>query len=174
MISVVCGVLADQEAEGIVRPMRSDLAPVSTAGRDLVQRAGDVMDRKLEQIGVVPVGGAVLTPSGELSTDFVIHAVVSAPDEPESTVTVQKALKNALARAADWELESLALPPLGMGAGMMDATEPARTMLEILFNHLAEGKKPLDLRIVVESEYEEDVFTRLIERMAEDHLGGNP
>jgi len=167
VISVVRGRLYDQNADGILRPMRSDLAPVSVAGRDLVEAAGSILASKLEQLGTVPVGGAVVTPSGALESEFVIHIVVSAPDEPESPAAVQKALGNGLRRATDWELESLAVPPMGGGVGRMDAAEPARTLLEILFNHLDEGTKPLDLRIVVGTEYEEELFGNLIAEMAE-------
>jgi hypothetical protein len=142
MIQVLLGTLSEQETEGILRPIRSDLAPVTAASRDVAEGAGETMNEKLEQIGVIPVGGAVITPAGALSADFVIHAVVSAPDEPETPGSVQNALKNGLRRATDLGLESLALPPLGTGIGRLDAETCALAMLEMLFFHLDEGQPP--------------------------------
>ena len=162
MIQVLLGALVEQETEGIVRPVRSDLVPVTAASRDVAEGAGEAMNARLEQMGAIPVGGAVITPAGGLSADFVIHAVVSAPDEPETPVSVQQALRNSLRRAADLGLESLALPPLGTGIGRLDAEECALAMLEMLFFHLDEGQPPLDMRIVTSSEYELHVFERLV------------
>ena len=165
MIQVLLGALSEQETEGIVRPVRSDLVPVTAASRDVAEGAGETMQDKLEQMGVIPVGGAVITPAGGLSAEFVIHAVVSAPDEPETPVSVQKALTNSLRRATDLGLESLAMPPLGTGIGRLNAEECALAMLETLFLHLDEGQPPLDMRIVTGSEYELHVFEQLVAEM---------
>ena len=95
----------------------------------------------------------------------MIHAVVSAPDEPETPASVRKALRNSLRRATDLGLESLALPPLGTGIGQLDVEESALAMLEMLFFHLDEGQPPLDVRIVTGSEYEQRVFEQLVAEM---------
>jgi O-acetyl-ADP-ribose deacetylase (regulator of RNase III) len=103
MIEVLLGVLHEQESEGIVRQIRSDLVPVTSAGRDVAEHAGEAMNDKLEQIGSIPLGGAVITPAGDLRADFVIHAVVSAPDEVETPASVHKALKNSLREHPTWD-----------------------------------------------------------------------
>ena len=120
MIQVLLGALYEQETEGILRPIRADLVPVTSASRDVAEGAGETMNDKLEQTGAIPLGGAVITPAGDLSADFVIHAVVSAPDEAETPASVQKALRNSLRRAAD------------LGTGLLSGhdsvvpTDPAR------------------------------------------------
>ena len=116
----------------------------------------------------MPVGGAVMTPSGGLSADFVIHVVVMSEDEPQSMHTVQKALRNGLRRASDWALESLALPPLGIGAGTIEADDSARALREILFNHIDEGQPPLALTVVVGSDYESGLFSRLVDELSSE------
>jgi O-acetyl-ADP-ribose deacetylase len=162
MISVVLGDLVESEAEGVLRPVRSDLAPVTIPARDLLLRAGAAVAERLEKVGSVPLGGAVITQAGDLASDFLIHVVVSSRDENESTMSVQRALRNGLRRAVDWGVATLALPPLGMGVGAMAPEDSARVMIEILRNHLAEGEPPLHLTIVVTSEYEEEIFGRLL------------
>ncbi len=89
-------------------------------------------------------------------------------DEPQSMSTVQKALRNGLRRASDWSLESLALPPLGIGVGTIEADDSARALLEILFNHLDEGLPPRALTVVVGSEYESALFGRLVDELSSD------
>jgi hypothetical protein len=46
MIQVVLGVLAEQHVEGLMYPVRSDLAPVSTASRDVVIAAGEELQQR--------------------------------------------------------------------------------------------------------------------------------
>jgi O-acetyl-ADP-ribose deacetylase (regulator of RNase III) len=166
MIRVEIGVLADQTHEGVLRPVRTDLTPVSAAGRDIAARAGEAMTARLLGMGSVPMGGAVITPAGQLPSSYVIHAVVSSDEEPETIESARRALRNGLRRAADVGLASLALPPLGMGVGILEADDSARAMVEILLDHLDEGRAPLDLTIVVSSDYEASVFARLVTELA--------
>ena len=170
MISVVIGELGDQSSEGLMRPVRSDLAPLTPGARDVGLRAGGAMTARLDQLGSVPVGGAVMTPGGDLAADFIIHAVIADQEEPQSTTTVQKAVRNGLRRAVDWGLVSLALPPLGLGVGNMGAEEAARVLVELLVDHLDEGHPPLELVIIVGNEYEESVFNAVIEEIVRDRF----
>ena len=166
MIQVVVGALHTQEVSAIVRPIRSDLDPVSALSRDVSTAAGPELEERLAQIGTLPVGGAVMTPGGALAADFVIHAVVMSEEEPQTAHTVQRALRNGLRRASDWAVESLALPPLGIGVGTVQAEDSARSLVEVLFNHLDEGRPPLALTVVVTSEYEAGLFERLVDELS--------
>ena len=162
MITVAIGELVDQKQEALMRPVRSDLAPLAPAARDVGLRAGEKMVARLEQLGAVPVGGAVITPAGDLDAAFVIHAVTADPEEPQSSMTVQRAVRNGLRRAADWEISSLALPPLGLGVGSMGAEEAAGVLVELLVNHLDEGLAPKEIVIVVANDYEKAVFENVV------------
>ncbi len=170
MIRVLTGVLSELDLEGIVRPIRSDLAPLTQAARDVVAAAGPAVAERLEQLGTLPPGSAVITPAGKLPASFIIHIVTAAEDEPETPLSVQRALRNGLRRAADWGLTSLAMPPLGAGVGHLDAEDAARAQLEILVDHLDEGAPPLDLAIVVAGEYEAEVFGRLAAELTRDRF----
>lgn len=161
MIDVVVGSLAEQEKEGVLRPIRSDLAPLTAGARDVLAEAGEGVEDRLRGLGALPVGGAFITPAGRLPASFVIHLVTASEEEAESALSVQRALRNGLRRAAEWGLGSLAVPPLGMGAGHLDPEESARAMVEILLNHLDEGVPPLEITVVAGSEYEASVFRRL-------------
>lgn len=163
MIRIVLADMATLSVQGLVRPVRTDLAPVDARARDLVTAAGRELEERLARVGMLPVGGAVLTPAGSLAADYLIHVVVMSDDEPQSSFSIQRALRNGLRRAADWGLESLAVPTLGLGAGSVDPETPARALVEILFNHLDEGIPPLDLTIAVGSDFESRLFERLVD-----------
>jgi O-acetyl-ADP-ribose deacetylase (regulator of RNase III) len=162
MIAIVLGELAQQEVDAVLRPIRSDLDPVSAAAREVGVRAGPDVNTRLRAGGHLPVGGAVLTPGGGLAATFVIHAVVMSTDQPQSRLLVERALRNGLARAADWGVDSMALPVLGLGAGTMEPEDAIRAFLEVLREHIAGGKPPLDLTVVAASEYEHDLLGRML------------
>lgn len=160
------GDLAAQAVDALVRPIRSDLAPVSAASRDIGLAAGEELEQRLSKLGALPIGSAVLTPSGRLAASFLIHVVVMSEEEPQTSFSVQRALRNGLRRATDWGLASLALPPLGLSVGTIEPEASARALVEILFNHLDEGAAPLDLTIVVASDFEASLFAGLVEEMS--------
>jgi O-acetyl-ADP-ribose deacetylase len=166
----VVGELASSELEGIVCPIRSDGAPMTAAARDVLREAGHGVMERVENMGTLPVGGAVLTPSGGLRAAFLIFVVTASEDEPESSHSVQRALRNGLRRAAEWGLASLAVPTLGIGVGHLEPEEDARAEVEILINHLDEGQPPLDLTLMVASEYEKEMFARLVDALGRERF----
>ncbi|MEQ1857563.1 MAG: macro domain-containing protein [Longimicrobiales bacterium] len=166
MIRVVLGTLASQTAEALLRPVRTDMAPVSAASRDIAIAAGEQLEERLSRLGTLPLGGAVLTPAGNLDAAYLIHAVVMSEEEQQTSLIVQRALRNGLRRATDWGLASLALPPLGLGVGTADPEGAARTLVEILFNHVDEGFDPLDLTIVAGSKYEAELLEGLVDELS--------
>lgn len=167
MIQVLVGDLAEQSVEAVVRAVQSDFSPVSHSSRDLALGAGEGVRETLMRFGSLPIGGAVITPAGNLPCDFLIHTVVSSADEPQSSASVEKALQNALRRASDFGLSSLALPPLGIGVGMTVPEDAAQSLCELLFRHL-DVEENLDLTLVVSSPYEEEMFARIVDELIAD------
>lgn len=162
MIQLVRGELATVAADCILRPVRSDGAPVDAAGRRLESAAGPEVSERLAAQGDSPLGTAYLTPAGDVVASFLVHVVVQSPEDPVSLLSVRRALVNGLRRATELGMESLALPPLGAGAGNLEVEKTARLMVEVLTDHLAGGAPPRVLRLVVHSDYEEQVFQSLL------------
>lgn len=162
MIQLVRGDLATVSADCILRPVRSDGAPVDALGRRLESAAGPEVQERAAAQGELPVGTAYLTPAGKLAASFLVHVVVQSPEDPVSMLSVRRGLVNGLRRAADFGLHSVALPPLGAGAGNLEVEKTARLMIEVLTDHLNGGQPPRALRLVVQSDYEEEVFRSLL------------
>ena len=132
MIEVVQGDIANLRASGILRPVSAEWDAVSSAARRIEIAAGPDLIEQCEKLGELPVGSAVLTSAGQLNADFIVHAIVRSLDEQASESTVHRALQNALRRCVEWGIESLAVPPLGTGAGNLDAEEAAAVMIPVL------------------------------------------
>jgi O-acetyl-ADP-ribose deacetylase (regulator of RNase III) len=150
-------VAATTEVVGVA--VRGDGSPITPGGRRLELAAGPSVARHLAALGDLPPGSAVLTPGGELGVPYLLHLVVRTAEEPLTEGTVRRALDQGLARVADWGLRSLTLPPLGTGAGGLDAETAASLMAEALTEA---GSGDFEVVVRVDSEYERDLFARVL------------
>lgn len=77
--------------------------------------------------------------------------VVQDFDEPVSAAGVRRALVNALRRAQDLGMTSVAFPLVGTGAGNLDAEDAASILADVLKDHLKEGTQPTSFVVLVAS-----------------------
>lgn len=166
MIRVVRAGIGDLVADAFVRPVGADLEACSAAGNVLGGIAGPEVAARLESFGGLDVGGAIVTPAGGLSAQFLIHIVIRSNDEPVSEDRVARGFRNGLRQAADWGVERLAVPPLGTGPGNLETDVSAHVMLRVLEEHRRELELPLEVVIAVGGEYEAEVFERVLARAA--------
>ncbi len=158
MISVEIADLTDVPTQAVFRAVRWDLEPVTPGGRRLGLAAGEAIVERLDQMGDFPVGGAVVTPAGDLAADFIIHLVIESAEEPMTETSVRKALTNGLRQACAWGMESVAIPPLGTGAGCLDAETSARMIMAVLKTFVGSGESLREATVVVANEYEKAAF----------------
>ena len=171
MIRFVVGDPEDQPTEAALRPVTAQLDGASASSRQLEDRAGTAVHERLQQIGALPAGAAVITPAGDLPFGFLIHAVVQSADEPVSAHTVRNALVNGLRRAEEWDLGSLTLLPLGTGAGNLDADVIAQITAEVLEERLPLADTLDEIVIAVHSEYlAQALRIRLAQSFGEDSV----
>lgn len=156
------GELAEIPVEGVLRPVSAEGDAVSRAGRYLEKVAGDEVAGRLRAQGELPIGGAVITPGGNLSASFVIHVVVQSADEPVNVVALERAILNGLRRATEWGIRSLALPPLGTGPGNLEPEDAGRIVVSALQDHLDRGSEPRELIVVVDGAYDEELYLRQV------------
>ncbi len=167
MIRVFLGEVASAGTEGALRSVSAELEPDTPQSRDMALGAGPAVVDRLRATGSLPVGAAVITPGGDLPVAFLIHVVLQSAEDPVRRDGVRLALQNGLRRAQEWGLESLALPPLGTGAGNLGAEEASEVMVPLLRDHLLRFEHPREVVIAVGNEYENDVFLRAVERLGQ-------
>lgn len=164
MIEVQVGELATAVAGAVVRPVASDFSAVTPAMRRFDQAAGPAVADQCARLGELPLGSAVITAAGDLTTEFVVHVAVRSATENPSAAVVRRGLLNALRRLADWDIDSVALTPLGTGAGNLDAEEAAAVMVPVIVEHLREAGRPMRVTIRVEDQYQEAAFLTALAR----------
>ncbi|MEX2609443.1 MAG: macro domain-containing protein [Gemmatimonadota bacterium] len=145
-------------AEAILRPVAADWGAATPASRRVEMLAGPALDEQCRRLGECPVGSAVLTTAGKLRATYLINVVVRSLDEPVSKSGVERGLRNGLRRVTEYALRSVAVAPLGTGAGNLDAEEAARVMVPLLLEYLGTVDEPAEIEVVVDNEYERDAF----------------
>lgn len=159
MIQLLRGELSEASSEAVLHAIRSDGAPITSVGRRLEAVAGPQVADRVAAQGESPVGTAFLTPGGGTAADFVIHLVLQSPEEPLSASGLERALKNALRRASDFGLGSLALPLLGTGPGQLAVEVSAPLILRVLDEHRGSHGAPDRFLLIVESEFHAAAFS---------------
>ena len=163
MIEVRRQSLVTADVECVLRSVGSTLEPLTAIGREIGAAAGEDMAERIEQLGDVPVGGAVITPAGDLSASFIIHVSLQSHEEPVSAGGVRKALRNGLGHACRMGIETLALLPLGTGAGNLAAEVAADVICEVLRGHMRNEEYPRKITVMVATDYELQAFASRLE-----------
>jgi O-acetyl-ADP-ribose deacetylase (regulator of RNase III) len=163
MIQVKIAHLGTLATEAVMREVTSELGALTPVGRELEMQAGVKVMERLEGMGTLPVGGAVITPGGNLSAAFIIHTVIQSPDQPIASEGVRVGLLNGLRRATEWGIETLGVSPMGCGAGNLDAETTASVMVPLIREHMMTASLPREVTVAVANEYEQEAFTRVIE-----------
>lgn len=171
MIEVRIGLLEETRAGALLRPVACDFSPVNPSMSRFDQAAGPAVAEQCRQLGELPVGSAVITAGGALPVPFVVHAAVRSSDESTTASTVRRGLLNGLRRLEEWAIESVAVAPLGTGAGNLDAEESAEAMLPIMAEHLRGSAHPSHVILVVEDEYQRSAFAGAVARHARELAG---
>lgn len=162
MIDVVLADIATVECAAIMRPVSAEWDPVTPAMRRLELVAGEVVAQQCSAMGELPIGSAVITSAGGAHAEFMVHVIVRSVVEPVSESVVQRALLNGLRRCVEWGIESLALPPIGTGAGNLDAEEVAQLMIPLIIEHMRDHPYPARVKLVADSEYEQAAFEQML------------
>lgn len=158
MIRVEVGDLSTLHAEAVLRPVAADWSAVTPTMRQLELAAGRALAERLEALGELPVGSAVITDAGDLAVEFLIHAVVRSREEEVSVQTARAAMRNGIRRAAEFGIETLHCAPVGLGAGNLALEDCAEAMTSEIAAHVGRGELPREFVIVVDSELAREVF----------------
>ncbi len=159
---IVCetGDIALAAVDAIVSSANPMLSMRTGVGEALRQRGGDQIELEAMSAGPRPLGSCVVTGSGTLGCQRVLHAV-SAWEEASC---IGRATQRALLQAEELNLSTLALPALGTGAARVTIEASAFAQISALKWHLALGGSRIrEVRFVLYDERKLDAFREVVE-----------
>jgi O-acetyl-ADP-ribose deacetylase (regulator of RNase III) len=138
-VRLVEGDICDRPVDAIVNAANSHLWMGAGVAGAIRRRGGAGIEREAVAQGPIAVGEAVATGGGSLRARYVIHAAAMGPDLATSAEFIREATRNALRRAEELQLSSIAFPALGTGVGGFPLKTCARLMLDAVAAHVADG-----------------------------------
>lgn len=161
-IKLIQGDILASKADAIV----NSTDPTLTVSPRLAAAAGIIVEQECLLIGWCEVGGAVMTSSGKLAAQKLIHVVGPRWGEGSERGKLANATWETLRLAEENGYRSLALPAIATGAvGGYPVENCARIMLQQIVDFTFEPLKSLrEIQIYVDTESELQVFERELER----------
>jgi O-acetyl-ADP-ribose deacetylase (regulator of RNase III) len=135
------GDICDLEVDAIVSPASTSLWMATGVAGAIKRRGGDAIEFAAVRQGPVGLGEAVVTDAGSLAARWVIHAVSLDRARRTDAAAIDRAVRNAFARAREIGAETLAIPALGTGVGGFPMAEGARVAVAAVRAELARSPR---------------------------------
>jgi len=149
--------------DALVNSSNASLSVGGGVDSSIHRMGGPTILAQCQVIGGCPTGNAVITGAGDLTASYVIHAVPPIySGKPEDFELLRSAYANALARAEEVRVKSIAIPSLGTGAYGFPIEQAAPIAVDTVGRHVNSGKTTLERVVfVLFSEGDFDAYRRL-------------
>ncbi|MDW3612394.1 MAG: macro domain-containing protein [Nitrososphaeraceae archaeon] len=115
IIRLIKGDITDQNVDVIVNPANSYLKHGGGVAGAIVRKGGKIIQTESDRIGFVPVGSSVITTSGELPCQAIIHTVGPKMGEGNEDFKLSKSIHSSLSLASDNSYKSISIPAISSG-----------------------------------------------------------
>lgn len=130
------GDLTEAGTDAIVNAANNDLMLGGGVAGAIRHKGGPSIQTECDRIGAIPIGEAAITGGGNLPARHVIHAASMRLGGRTSERSLRESTRNALLRAKENGLESIAFPAIGTGIAEFPMDQCARIMLAEVRDHL--------------------------------------
>jgi O-acetyl-ADP-ribose deacetylase (regulator of RNase III) len=141
-IEIVEGDLTQLDVDAIVNAANTQLwlgagvaGAIRTRGGPTIQKECNAIISKYPTQSI-PLGEAVITSGGELKARWVIHAASMGSGTLTTEKSLRDATRNALLRAEEKKLKSIAFPAIGTGVAGFRLNKCAEIMQKVIVDHL--------------------------------------
>jgi O-acetyl-ADP-ribose deacetylase (regulator of RNase III) len=115
IIRLIKGDITDQNVDVVVNPANSYLKHGGGVAGAIVRKGGKIIQTESDKIGFVPVGSAVITTSGELPCQAIIHTVGPKIGEGNEDIKLSKSIHSSLSLASENSYKSISIPAISSG-----------------------------------------------------------
>ncbi len=165
-IHIAEGDLTKMEVDAIVNAANNDLQLGGGVAGAIRRAGGPAIQEECDKIGPVPLGEAAVTTGGNLKAKYVIHAASMRLGEKTTEPNLVASTRNALLRAEEKELKSIAFPAIGTGIAGFAMDRCAQIMLGIVLEHLSKKAAPQEVHFVLHGQEAYQTFLREYERLS--------
>jgi O-acetyl-ADP-ribose deacetylase (regulator of RNase III) len=158
------GDISQAPADAVVNAANNHLWMGSGVAGALKRAGGVAVEREAVAKGPIDVGEAVVTGGGSLPAKYVIHAAVMGQDLQTDREKIARATRNALIRARELGVASIAFPALGTGVGGFPPEIAADAMITECISFIRSGTAP-SLKKIIFVLFSDDVLAAFEKRL---------
>ncbi len=129
-VEIVLGDITELGVDGIVNAANNHLKMGGGVAYAIRKKGGEEIQKEADGLAPIEVGEAVVTGAGRLKARYVIHAATMGLDLETDEEKIRSAARNAMNRAIEYRMKTVAFPALGTGVGGFPMEGAARVMLE--------------------------------------------
>jgi len=163
-VQVLQGDITELRADALVNAANSHLWMGAGVAGAIKKKGGRIIEDEAVKLGPIPTGEAVITTGGALHCRYIIHAAGMGPDLKTNPDKIRKATTNALRRAEEKGLKSVAFPAIGAGVGKIEPKEVAFVMIDSLVEYARTGT---NIRKVIFVLFSEDVYSAFMNELSQ-------
>ena len=165
---VVGDIASQQDFDAVVNAANAELRTGGGVAGAIHRAAGPGLAEEARPMAPIEPGEAVVTGGHGLPNDWVIHCLgpVYGRDEPSDEL-LRSCYEEALDRAEELEMSSVAFPAISTGAFGYPLEEAARVALETVVERAPALASVRRIRFVLYDEEARDVHGRILRELAE-------
>ena len=137
MVLLRQGDITESQVDAIVNAANNDLQLGAGVAGAIRRKGGPSIQAECDRIGSIPLGEAAITGGGKLPARYVIHAASMSLGGRTSEENLRASTANALRRAEEKRLKSIAFPAIGTGVAAFPLARCAEVMLAVILDHLS-------------------------------------
>jgi len=115
IVRLVKGDITERKVDVIINAANSYLKHGAGVAGAIVRKGGSIIQQESDKIGYVPVGSAVITTSGNLPCNAVIHTVGPRMGQGNEDNKLRKAVQSCLRLATNKGFKSISMPAISSG-----------------------------------------------------------
>jgi O-acetyl-ADP-ribose deacetylase (regulator of RNase III) len=165
VIRLTTGFIIDLNVDAIVYYARPDLVLGSGYGGAIATKGGPKIQEELKKIGGIHTTAAVVTSAGNLEAKYIIHAAGPRFQEENLEEKLRITTLNALRRAEENKIQSLAFPAMGAGFYGVPLEVCARVTLETVKKFLENSKSLREVIFCLRDSQEYKPFWEQMKKM---------
>ena len=143
------GDITDLEVDAIVSSSNCELILGGGVSGAIRRKGGQSIADECNKIGTIPIGEAAVTAAGALPAKCVIHAACMSLGGWATEQGVRDSIKNALRRAEERGVKTIAFPAVGTGVAAFPVDRCAKILFQMINDHLRNGKSGIEKIYVV-------------------------
>jgi O-acetyl-ADP-ribose deacetylase len=115
LLRLIEGDITERKVDAIVNPANSHLIHGGGVAGAIVRKGGKIIQEESTRIGFVKVGKSVITSSGNLPCNAVIHTVGPQMGEGNEDEKLSNAINSCLELATQKAFKSISIPAISSG-----------------------------------------------------------